>query len=71
MNKQPAGSRRSSGRRARAAIPHVLEIAEQIEKIAQARAAWMFEAACAEVTARRFRETGFLGHWPAEKPPEK
>lgn len=71
MNKKPVTPREGSRRRERSDLPSVSEIAEQIEKIAQARAVWMFEAACVEAVERRFRATGFFPPRVGEKPDEK
>jgi len=71
MNKKPAAPRGGSRRRERPDLPSVIEIAEQIERIAQARAVWMFEAACVEAVERRFRATGFFPPRESKNPPVK
>ena len=71
MNEKAATDRPVPSAYEKRTISSAAEIAEEIETIAQARAVWLFEAICAEVIERRFRETGFLPPKSDEKPPQK
>lgn len=71
MNKQTATSSKPAPLSWAATKPSVIEIAEQIEKIVQARAGELFEAACVEVIEGRFRETGFFPQRSEKTHPQK